>query len=147
MNTFEAVKQKAIDYPKIPQRLIRHLIKKGILTQFLDTEKDIEVLEFLKNTWADRTLLRAQLASLSKAERVSLIETAGLNRWEVYVFGRYKSTTRRLPLEMVVSEVELIFKFKVDGFAKRRIRQIRDRIHNARHYEKKKKNNNGSKGE
>lgn len=59
MNTFEAVKQKAKEYSKIPQRIIRHLINKGILTQFLDTEKDIEVLEFLKNTWADRTLLRA----------------------------------------------------------------------------------------
>lgn len=145
MKTTKVVRMKPKE--KIPQKVIRHLVKEGILTSSLDTERDIDTLLFLNETWADRTLLRAQLATLSKAERVRLIDTADLNKWETYVFSRYKNACGRLPLEMVVSEVELIFKFKVDGFAKRRIRQIRDRIHNARHYEKKKKNNNGSKGE
>lgn len=135
MHNHKAIKNAAERFKPVPQKVIRHLIEKEFLSATLDRMRDIDLLAFLQETWGDSTLLRAQLATLPKKRRLSLAETAELNKWETYVFSRYKNASRRLTVTMVAAEVELIFGFKVDGFAIQRIKKIRQKIQNARYYE------------
>lgn len=137
MNNQCVVKRMAEIY-RIPQKTIRYLMRCGILTETLDTERDLHILEFFGWCWGDCTLLRAQLASLTRTRRRRLVETADLNRWEQYAFGRYQNAGMRLAVATVAVEVEAIFGVRTTEDVVRRISQIRRRVQNARHYQLKK---------
>ncbi|KIE43935.1 hypothetical protein [Geobacter anodireducens] len=137
-----AVKKTAERFSPIPQKVIRHLITEGILTETLDRDHDIEALELLHRIWADATILRSQLATLPKKRRLNLIETADLNRWETYVFSRYKNSSGRLPVDRVAGEVEATFGVKINDYIRARIERIRKKVQNARYYKKAAGRNN-----
>lgn len=133
----EAAKRMTERFKPIPQKVIMHLMKKGILTAALDRDRDIEILDFLHRTWSDATILRAQLATLPKKRRLDLVETADLNKWETYVWSRYKNSSGRLTVGMIAGEVEAIFGVKIDGYIIMRILVIRKKVQNARYYKTK----------
>ncbi|MBT1073959.1 hypothetical protein [Geobacter grbiciae] len=135
MNYNDAVKKMAARYG-IPQKIIRYLIGCNVFTQTLDRERDLYILEFLGWAWGNNTLLRVQLAALPRVRRSRLAETADLNKWERYVYGRYMNAERIMAV-VVAAEIEAIFGVAISDDTMRRIKQIRRKVQNARHYKLK----------
>ena len=123
---------------RIPLRTLRLLVKAGIIQNPL-TVDDLIGLRFVSKNWANREILRAQLASIPIAKRKRLIETAGIStKWERYVYSRYANLPEdeKLRISVVYFEVQETFHFTLDPFQKKRIRAIRSLVYNHRSRDK-----------
>ncbi len=123
---------------RVPLKSLRALVKAGTIHDPL-TDDERKGLEFLSKTWANRDLLRAQLATFSLARRKSLMETVDLKtKWEIYAFSRFRNLEpdAKLPIKFVIEEIEDIYRFKLNIFQKRRVYKVRDKVYQLRAKEK-----------
>ena len=106
------------------------------------TETDLVGLHLLENLWGNRELLRTQLAQFSSKRRRRLTRTADLEtKWERYAFSRFHNNPpgNKLPMNKVVSEIELTFGFLLQPQHVRKLYRIRRKVYNQRYRKKDKK--------
>lgn len=123
---------------RVPLKSLRALLKSNLIHDPL-TEDERKGLAFLSKTWANRDLIRAQLATFSKARRKSLTETADLKtKWEIYAFSRYRNleADAKLPIKFLIEEIEEIYGFKLNIFQKKQVYKVRSKVYQLRRREK-----------
>lgn len=119
---------------RIPLKTLRLLLKTGLIQDPL-TDEDLAGLRFLDKTWANRDLMRAQLASFSIVRRKRLLETTDLEtKWERYAYARLMNLKPDQQFRMTVLfyEIQETYKFTLDKYHKRRLYQIRDKVYHQR---------------
>ena len=117
-------------------RVLMHLAAKGVISPAL-TEADRAFLERLERVWGDRTVLRAQIRRLGRADRRALLETADCETgWERYVLTRLRrafASGRTVRLADLVAELRERFGLTPTESHLRGIRRIRNRLYVQRH--------------
>ncbi len=116
-------------------KFICSLQKKELLTQFLDTDADRFILEFLGLIKRDKSVLRQLLAFQTKADRLKLAQTAGMNRMESYIYTRFTNLkeTDKLPIYQLVNDLTGMFNILESKALLATIRRIRQRVYNERY--------------
>jgi hypothetical protein len=118
---------------KIPQFVIRHLVKKGTVSCPFN-ERDMEVLRFLGGIYRDDVVLRALLAKRSVKERNRLIRTAGMDKIELYIYSRFSDFSgRRLTVSRVASELASFYDVPISKSLIGKIYKIRRKVYNDRY--------------
>ena len=123
---------------RIPLRTLRALLKAGLIQNPL-SPNDIVGLRFICKTWANRALMRAQLASLTVPGRKALAETATLKtKWERYAYSRYRNLDpgQKITIKRVIQEIQENYNFLLNHYQVREIYKIRDRVYHQRNKEK-----------
>jgi len=122
----------------IPKRILRYLHRKGFIQDPLSLEDQIS-LNFLGRIWGRKEVVRSQIAKLSMKNRLSFLRTADLpSKWERYAYSRFRNQEqgKKLAMEIIVEEIEISFKFRLNKQQKMSLYKIRNRAQVARHRDK-----------
>lgn len=94
----------------LPQKTIKHLEKRGIVTEPLN-EEQIFFMQQLHRIWGDEELIRQQLSTLSEPRKAKVVFGAGYNKWQRWIvsrllkhFNEREQSKFNLHLEQVVDE-------------------------------------------
>jgi len=104
------------------------------------TKEDLVGLGLLEKVWWKKEILRAQLVKFSKKGRLKLIETADLKtKWERYAYSRLIDLPpkKNLPMNKLVSEIELTFDFILKPQHIKRLYRVKQMVYNQRKKTKK----------
>ncbi|MFB3926905.1 MAG: hypothetical protein ACE14T_12715 [Syntrophales bacterium] len=118
----------------LPVKVFYHLCERGFITGTTLTDADVKTVELVSRIFGDPVLLRTRLAKFSKARREDLIRTANLNKWESYIFNRYrnhimKKSGKRLYVKRVANEINYYYRVEKSFTVIRRIYQLRKRAY------------------
>lgn len=123
---------------RIPAKVLHYLKRQGFIADPLD-DQDLLGLALLERVWGKREVLRPQLAKLSRSDRQRFLETADLpSKWERYAYSRFRNQApgKKLPMRVVIEEIEITFGFRPEPDAITRLHRARNRAQVARHREK-----------
>jgi hypothetical protein len=125
----------------LTRKVLLFLHRKGLIIDPL-REQDLILLHCLEQVWGNREILRAQLSRMSKAARLSFLETATLeSKWERYAYSRFfnRAAESWLTLATVIEEIESTFLFRLTNSQINQLRTIRTRARMARYRAEKQK--------
>ncbi len=123
----------------LPKRTILYLKRIGIIQDPL-SQANIINLKFLEQIWGKKEILRAQLSRLPLKARLSFLRTADLpTKWERYASSRFYNLVpgKKLEMNTLIEEIQTTFCFALSKQQIRRLYTIRNRVHVARHRDKK----------
>ena len=118
----------------LPVKVFYRLRELGLITGTTLTDADVKTVELVSRVFGDPVLLRTRLARFSKARREDLVRTADLNKWESYIFNRYrnhimKKSGKRLYVKRIASEINYYYGIEKSFTVIRRIYQLRKRAY------------------
>lgn len=120
----------------LPMKVLYRFYELGLVSGTTLTDEDIKNIGIILKVYEDPVLLKARLTKFSKARRKDLIRTAGLTKWESYVFNRYRNhilnkSGKRLVVKQVTDEVRHYYGIETSFTVIRRIYQLRKRAYNS----------------
>lgn len=124
---------------KIPVKLIRELHDRSIVSSPL-TPAEVGHLRFFAKFWRAERVLKIQLAQFATRQRLKLINTAGLNKVESYIYNRYLNLKmgKRISTRQVALELYKHYGVPMDSKIMERIISIRGRAYKAREANRRK---------
>lgn len=119
---------------RLPRKILKWMEIKKLIHDPL-TGEDLFGLKLLEKVWCNREVLRCQLSTFSKERRFKLIGSADLKtKWERYAYSRYCNlrSDEKLPMKMLIEEVQLTFNFQLNHSHIRKLYRVRKRVYNER---------------
>jgi len=131
----------------LPLKTLNWMVQNQFIHNPLSAE-DLIGLQLLEKVWGKREILRTQLAGFSRNRRLKLIDSADLpTKWERYAMSRLQNLQpgSQLSIERLINEIELTFDFILNASHIKRLYQIRRKVYNRRHAERRKDGSNPAK--
>ena len=124
---------------RLPYKILKWMETEKYIRDPL-SEEDLIGLRLLEKVWCNREVLRCQLSTFSKERRLNLISSADIKtKWERYAYSRYRNLKgdEKLPMKMLIEEIQLTFNFQLNHSHIRKLYRVRKRVYNERTNNKK----------
>ncbi|WP_224961254.1 hypothetical protein [Geomonas subterranea] len=120
-----------------PQHLVRHFMRKGIITNSADSTTDTLILSAISSLERDRRFCRYIISKLTSTELTDLINQAGMDNLDVLIFNIIKKNPK-ISTESVLSTLLHLYGIEASEFVRAKIPPLRKRLSNQKYRLKKK---------
>ncbi|MCK9293506.1 MAG: hypothetical protein M0P70_00350 [Desulfobulbaceae bacterium] len=132
---------------KIPLKTLRWMERINTTSDPL-TDNDLIGLKLLEKLWGMHDFLRPQITKKGKKDKEALFDTCDLEtKWERYAYSRFMNMEpgKRLSMKVLLTEIELTYRFKLSDFDIRKLYRVRKRAHRAKERQVKTEQKEGQK--
>ncbi len=119
---------------KIPLKTLRWMERIKTINDPL-TDNDLIGLKLQEKLWGMHDFLRPQITKKGKKDKEALFDTCDLEtKWERYAYSRFMNMEpdKRLFMKVLITEIELTYRFKLSDFDIRKLYRVRKRVHRAK---------------